>query len=265
MSWPFSLGETLDGILTFATLITIIFTAIAAQSAAVSAKITKEQFVLNKEQYERQLLPRLLPIVQIYSRERIAIESSFDSYEDIDNGLGDLNVQITNVGIGDAYSLQASMVITNYGEIEKSGQILSPLTYSMLSGQGYTLNFETAENTNYLRLESGKMQSGLPFEHVFYINDYINHQTVLHSKEVFTINISSYFQILLLDYVYRSLDYKGRPIPEVEPVIELFISYKKEEQLSTSEYVVNKYKVEIKDADIDNYGRVSFRLDYILI
>ena len=264
MSWPFSLGETFDGVLTLASLITIIFTARAAQSAAVSAKITKEQFVLNKEQYERQKLPRLLPIEQSYTRERISLQTSFDSYDYIDNGVGDLNIHITNVGIGDAYSLESGMTVSNIEEITLQNTLHSSYSYNVLVNQQYTLDFKIEDKFHHIKFENRIPHSERPYTHTFYIKDQINYQTVLHSKEAFSVGISSATQILLLDYIYRSLQKLDETELYVKPNIEVFIKYKTEAQLSTTEHEINRYELVVKDADIDNYGRVSFRLEFFL-
>lgn len=262
MSWPLNLNETLDSILTIATLITIIFTAIAAQSAAVSAKITKNQFMLSKEQYDRQRVPHLIPIEQRYIRDKIGIHSAFDSQKFIYNGIGDLNIQIINVGIGNAYSIEAGIRIVNYDEIAKQISLKSPLLYEALVNQSYSLDFENLGNLNLIqyRVDKEDYKINEVNEHSFYVNNRMNFRTVLHSKETFSVGVSSFSQILLLDFVYRYFDSLDDLNTYVVPKLEIVIRYKAEEHLSKYNSLLTVYKVDVRDVEVDNYGRVSFRL-----
>lgn len=254
---------TIDVVLALITLFTLRFTWKAANSSRLSAEVTNRQFILNKEQYNRELKPNLIPITNTYTKPNYRINSSLTAFYEINNDISDYVIKIINVGMGNAYSIEAFLDFENIEELLgasllKNNQFYFDMTeerYSIALSQESINRLLLSHDNNYTQYgESDKINYYYPIE------TQIKYQTVLYSKNEIDINIESYVYVILNHYFYQLLNYDHNI---VEPKLSMKLKYKAEYQLGTDEYIMESYALLISNVSKDNLrNSINFRLDF---
>lgn len=264
---PDWVNTLINGIIALGTLVTSLFTWRAAARAADSAKITENQFKLNEDMYNRSKNPVLLPLSVSYPfsiGDRFDIRWSRNGI--LTSNTSDFPLNISNVGIGNAYNVKASVTLVNIDEFTSLGVSVSPPQYSVFNSKNYSLALTDNRGKKLLQLDltlnpeiDRSNPSGLL--RPFYYADSVSYQSVLRSEENLIIQLNTYVLLILKQYIIMKVLLPKEKFDFPKPILKLDISYRNEQNLSFGGLNTNTYFLNFSEMRISKQ-QSSFRIDY---
>lgn len=251
----------INGIIAIGTLVTSLFTWRAATRAAKSAELTQFQFEMNKEQYDRERSPKIIPISETYSKGATDLDVCLNGREYLGINNSDIQIRLINVGLGNAYSVEVELLISNLKELFNVGLLNTPLHKPLYLGCPYEITFQESK-FKYLRIDfqEEKRLNGSSTRTINF-NDNLIHKTVVYSKDEISFNLSDFQHILFIHKLYSQ--FANKPDNQIEPQFELSIRYKSEAQLGGSLYENEKYEIRFQNLRTSFIpARNIFRVDF---
>lgn len=256
---PDWINTLINGIIALGTLVTSIFTWRAATRAADSAELTQSQFKMNEEQFLRERSPKILPISQTYSKGSTDIDVCLNKEDRIGKNNSDIKIRLVNVGLGNAYYVEIKLSISNIEEIWNA-VLKQPLNKLSYKGCPYEITFDNHIPKKQLRVDFLRNRLG-PSNRIYSLNENIIHKTLFHSNDEIIFNLSDFQHILFIHKLY--LQFSDESDRKLEPKFEIFIKYKNEFQLGSSQNTHEKYEIKFRDLRTILTPSVNiFRVDF---